>query len=125
MRVLYISGPIKGRDDWTREQNIRRAEEVALDVWTLGIVAVCPHALTRFYGNALPEAVWLRGDLELITRCDGVLAIDGWEYSTGARIEVRYAQDKGIPVFLSVGDVEQAWCQEERSRRQMELPGVN
>jgi hypothetical protein len=111
MKVLYISGPIKGRDDWSREQNVRRAEEIALEVWALGIVAVCPHAMTRFYGNdVLPEAIWLRGDLELLTRCDGVLAMERWEQSTGARIEVKYAQEKGIPVFVSVGEVEQAWC---------------
>jgi hypothetical protein len=124
MKVLYVSGPIRGRDDWTREQNVRRAEEIALEVWALGVVAIVPHVLTRFYGDSLPEQIWLRGDLELITRCDGVLLLEGWEHSTGARIEERFAREKGIEIFISVGEVEQAWCQEERGPRSVGLPGV-
>jgi hypothetical protein len=126
VKVLYISGPYRGRDAWAREGNVRRAEAVALEVWALGIAALCPHTMTRFYGNdVLPEAIWLAGDLELMTRCDGVLAMEGWLDSTGSRIEVRYAKERGIPVFLSVGEVEQTWGEQAGpTRLQLSLPGV-
>jgi nucleoside 2-deoxyribosyltransferase len=122
VKVLYISGPYRGKDAWAIERNIRRAEVIALEVWKLGVVALCPHTMTRFYQGALPDQMFLAGDLELMTRCDGVLAIDGWDESTGARIEVRYAKERGLPVFVSVGEVEHVWCRGEAGPNGTGLP---
>jgi len=122
MKVLYISGPYRGKDGWTTEQNIREAEALALEVWALGIVALCPHTMTRFYQDGtLPDHLFLRGDLELMTRCDGVLLSPRWQQSVGARIEMRWAKEKGLPVFVSVGEIEQTWGS-ERAGPQVSLP---
>jgi len=121
MKVLYIAGPYRSWDSWAREHNIRQAEAVALEVWALGIAAQCPHTMTRFYGDALPEAVFMAGALELMTRCDGVLALERWQASEGTRIEVRYAQERGIPVFFSLAEVEQEWGEKSRPRRRTQL----
>jgi hypothetical protein len=124
VKVLYIAGPYRGRDAWAIEYNIRRAEAVALEVWAMGIVALCPHTMTRFYQGALPEATWLAGDLELLKRCDGVLAIARWQESTGASIEVRYALERGLPVFYALSEIEEAWG-EEAGPVQLSLPFMN
>lgn len=102
MRVVYIAGPFRGPSAWDIEQNIRAAEELALEVWRLGAVALCPHTNTRFFQGAAPDEVWLKGDIEMLQRCDAVLLTKDWERSTGAKMERTIAISIGIPVFYSL-----------------------
>src|SRR3990167_5628921 len=102
MKVVYIAGPFRAPNSWAMEQNIRRAETLALEVWRKGAAAICPHTNTRFYQGAAPDEVWLNGDLEILRRCDAVLMVEGWERSQGAGAEGEYARRLGIPVFLSL-----------------------
>lgn len=37
VKVVYIAGPFRAATPWLVEANVRRAEEVALAVWRLGI----------------------------------------------------------------------------------------
>jgi len=106
VKVVYIAGPYRAPNAWEIEENIRRAERLALEVWKLGAAALCPHTNTRFFQGAADDAVWLDGDLELLKRCDAVLLVPGWHKSTGARAEVRVAESRGLPVFASVDDLE-------------------
>jgi len=97
--VVYVAGPYRGADAWEIEENIRRAERLSLDVWRLGAVALCPHTNTRFFQGALPDAMWLEGDLELLSRCDAVLLTPDWARSRGATLERAFAEERGIPIF--------------------------
>lgn len=108
MKVIYIAGPFRGNSSWDIEQNIRRAETLALEVWRLGAACLCPHTNTRFFQGAADDEVWLKGDLELLRRCDAVLMTDDWEKSSGARAEALFAARQSIPVFLSLGGLK-AW----------------
>lgn len=99
MKVIYVAGPFRGPNAWEIECNIRRAETLALEIWRLGAVALCPHTNTRFFQGAAPDNVWLDGDLELLCRCDAIALVDGWENSSGARKEVKLARELNIPVF--------------------------
>ena len=99
MRLVFIAGPYRGASAWEIEQNVRRAEALALEVWRLGAVAVCPHAMTRYYQDALPDDVWLRGMLELLGACHAVLLVPGWAESSGTRAEVARADTLGLHVF--------------------------
>jgi hypothetical protein len=106
MTVIYIAGPFRAPSAWGVEQNIRKAEEAALEVWRLGAAALCPHTNTRFFDGAAPDEVWLKGDLELLARCDALYAIPGWDNSSGARAEVAFAEERGMPVLTRLEDVE-------------------
>jgi nucleoside 2-deoxyribosyltransferase len=108
MRIVYIAGPFRGPSSWHIAQNIRRAEELALQVWKMGAAALCPHANTANFQGAAPDEVWLKGDLALLERCDAILMTTDWERSAGARAEHDFAKVKGIPVFYSTG-VLAAW----------------
>lgn len=108
MRVIYIAGKFRGSSSWDMEQNVRAAETLALEVWKLGAAALCPHANTRFFHGAAPDAVWLDGDIEMLNRCDALLTVDHWTHSAGATAEVSHAVSRGIPVFQSLGDLA-AW----------------
>lgn len=100
--VVYVAGPYRGANAWEIEENIRRAECLALNVWRAGAAAICPHANTRFFQGAAPDDVWLDGDLAILLKCDAVLMTHDWERSTGARAERQFAIDHEIPIFYEM-----------------------
>lgn len=99
MKVVYIAGPYRGPTHWAIEQNVRRAEAFALEVWKAGGAAICPHANTRFFQLELPDQRWLDGDLEILRRCDAIAVLHGWETSEGTRAEKTLARACGLPIF--------------------------
>lgn len=99
--VVYVAGPYRDRrGEYFVRQNIRKADAAAQWLWHLGAVALCPHKNTQAFGGMMDDSVFIEGDLELLRRCDAVLAIEGWNASEGASLEVAYATANGIPVFL-------------------------
>jgi len=111
MKVVYIAGPFRAGSAWEIELNVRRAEEAALQIWRMGMATLCPHTNTRFFQGAAADEVWLKGDLEMLSRCDAVLLVEGWERSEGAKAEAARARELGIPVFDNVRDLE-GWYDE-------------
>lgn len=109
MKVVYVAGPFLGRDSWEMENNIRRAEALALEVWRAGMACFCPHTNTRFFQGAADDSVWLDGDLAILEKCDAVLMTPDWERSSGARAEEQHAKARGIPVFYDIVSL-QAWA---------------
>ena len=100
-RVVYIAGPFRGANAWEIEQNIRRAEELALEAWKAGAAVLCPHTNTRHFGGVLPDEVWLAGDQEFVVRSNAVLTTPDWGRSFGATAEVALAREMQIPIFHS------------------------
>jgi hypothetical protein len=101
MKLIYIAGPFRGENSWEMEQNIRRAEALALEVWKMGAAAICPHANTRFFQGAAPDKNFLEGDLEILRRCDYILLTENWEISVGATAEREEAIRMKIPIFYA------------------------
>lgn len=101
MKVAYIAGPFRAENNWEIWQNIQVAATLALSVWKIGAVALCPHMNTFCFQGAAPDSVWLEGDLELVRRCDAILTTPDWQRSTGAQAEVDLARALGKPVFQS------------------------
>lgn len=102
MKVVYIAGPFRGASAWEVECNVRRAEERALEVWRLGAAALCPHTNTRYFDGAAADEVWLRGDLEMLSRCDALLLTPDYRRSSGATAERDHALAIGVPVFYDL-----------------------
>jgi hypothetical protein len=105
VRVVYIAGPYRAPNAWEIEQNIRRAEGLALEVWRAGAAAICPHANTRFFQGAAEDGLWLEGDLEILKRCDAILMTPNWTLSNGARAELACAMAHGIPAFYTLDEL--------------------
>lgn len=99
MKVAFVSGPYRAPTVQGIVQNIREAETVALGLWQFGFAAICPHKNTGLLDGAAPDEVWLRGDLEILRRCDLVVMLPRWEKSEGATKERDRALELGIPVF--------------------------
>lgn len=108
--VIYVAGPFRAENSWEIENNVRRAENLALEVWRGGMAAICPHTNTRFYQGAAPDNVWLEGDLLIIKRCDAVLLVPGWEGSSGTLAEIELAREHGIPVFKTLEELKK-WAE--------------
>jgi len=115
MKLVYIAGPFRGRDSWEMEENIRRAERLALKVWKLGIAALCPHTNTRFFQGAAADEVWIEGDLEMLRRCDAVMLTKDWARSVGAQAEHAEAVRLHLKVFREEEGLEklQLWMWED------------
>lgn len=107
MRVAYVAGPYRSNDGiWGESLNIVAARRVAVELWRMGFAVMCPHSNTAHMDGAMyPDdrhadaQVFLRGDLEILHRCDLLVTVPGWEQSTGARGEVAEAKASLIPVL--------------------------
>ena len=86
-------------------RNVRRSEDRALQLWRSGYDGLCPHTNPRLFQGAADDDVWLRGDVEMLKRCDAIALVDGWEQSDGARSELQVAQELGLDV-IDVGGLE-------------------
>ena len=98
MVVVYISSPYTIGDV---AMNVRRQLEMSDRLMTLGYCPVAP-LLTHFQHICFPRPYedWMRLDLEMISRCDVLLRMEG--ESVGADREVAHALSIGIPVVYSV-----------------------
>ena len=97
MKLIYIAGPYTADTIWGVVQNIRNAEQAALEYWRKGYAVICPHKNTALFDGAGPD--WLKGDLEMLRRCDALVRLPKWFGSEGARTEVREARLHNIPVW--------------------------
>ena len=118
MKIVFIAGPYFGDGKpETIQANIERAETYQVALANLGIGFFCPHNHThRFEIKAKQgEGFYRELDRDFIDRsADAVLAMPGWEASTGARSEIEFAKQKGLPIFYpkSQGDLDEviAWA---------------
>lgn len=99
MKVCYVAGPYRAPTMRGIVENIRRAEEVAVELWRMGYAVICPHKNTALLDGAAPDDVWLKGDLELLRRSDLVVLCEGWQHSLGACMEHEEAIRQGIQVY--------------------------
>jgi len=101
--IIYLAGPMRPKHDQTLEGNLRTAKAVALQLWSEGYAVICPHSNCDLpYADAVrlvPEEVWLKGDIEIISRCDAVVVLPDYQNSDGTMSEIKHALVKGIPVF--------------------------
>lgn len=112
MKVVYVAGPIRAENSWLRELNIRKAEMLALDAWKAGAAVICPHAMGRFYTDD-DYPMWIAGDLEIISRCDALLMVNGWDQSLGAKAERAEAMLLGKKICYSLDELIE-WLSDEK-----------
>ena len=105
MKIIFISGPYRSDTEYGVHKNIQNAEAVALRVWQLGHAAFCPHKNSAYFGGIAPDSAWLEGDIEIMRRCDAVCLVPGWEKSSGARAEIKLANEIGLPVYQTPEDI--------------------
>lgn len=103
MKIIFIAGPYFGNGDRANiEENIRHAEKYQIALANAQIPFFCPHNHTEHFEEkaAAPEDFYKEMDMEILQRAsDAILAIPGWEKSSGARAELQWAKKNNIPIF--------------------------
>lgn len=105
MKVLYVAGAYSSSDYKIRDAYIKKARDMAIRLWEMGFAVICPHLNTHLF-DEIEEAKGisynqiLEGDFELIKRCDGIVFLDNWMESEGAKKEFKIVITKSIPFFF-------------------------
>ena len=102
MKLVYISGPYRAKTINGIVENISQARKVALKYWQKGYAVICPHLNTALFDGGVSEKdadIWLKGDLEILKRCDIVVMMRGWELSEGACAEHQIAKEQGLEII--------------------------
>lgn len=104
---VYLSGSITAKDGYSVEENVASALKVFIQCMRLGLPAFCPQ-LTGAFPSAhadVPYETWMAYDFAVIDRCTHMLMLPRWQSSAGAVRELRYAQERGLPVCYSVTEL--------------------
>ncbi len=107
MIVVYVAGPLTtgacrpggSFNSWIFEQNVRRAEELAIQLTLAGFAAICVHSMARYAFGHIPETLAMEADFEIIRRCDALVLVEGWQVSKGTLAELQHARQLHMPVF--------------------------
>ena len=107
MKIVYVAGPFTADSTWEVEQNVRRAEQMGLEVARLGAMPLIPHTNTRFFHgvSGVSGSFWYRGTLELLLRSDAMVVCGDWESSKGSKAELAACDKHDIPFFWTLDDL--------------------
>lgn len=105
---IYVAGPYTAPDDAAVEANVRKAIDAGIAILKRGHYPFIPH-LTHFVDKRSAEVkaglrwedylVWDRAWLE---DCDALLFLG---HSTGADLELRWAEEAGKTVFRTLSEI--------------------
>lgn len=108
---IFVSGAY-GPHDLPVEQrlaNTMLAIDAARELIKLGHFPFCPH-LSHFvhegwgWEGSTPN-LWYSIDLEWLRCCQAILMLEGWEDSTGAKMEWVTAGVLGIPIYYDLAEI--------------------
>lgn len=97
--IVFVSGPYRARTIFGRALNIYRAWKASKQFWCAGHVPIVPHCNSAFQDGTADDAVFLKGDLEILRRCDAIYLLPNWKKSQGAKEEYRVAKELGLVVM--------------------------
>jgi len=102
--VIYVAGKYRGKTEREVFDNIIAARTVALKLWDRGYAVICPHTNSFFMGSMLSDEQFIKGDLEIVSRCDAIYMLRGWQQSEGAVKELRRAVELSMQVLYEEND---------------------
>jgi hypothetical protein len=88
---VYISGPIKGNDNYVDDFSKAESTLRSLGYKTVNPVTL-PHATDATYAD------YMRVDIIAMLDCDRIYLLRGWEQSQGAKLEFEVAAMCGMSV---------------------------
>lgn len=117
MKIVYIASPYTARPGHSVIGNVQKAQEHALALAALHIPFFCPVIHTAHFDRLLGDAdpgygYWMRYTMEMLARCDAVLAVPGWKDSNGCRLEIGWALAHHRPVFETLHELAE-WHEHE------------
>ena len=98
-KLVYIAGPYSADTPHGIYANIELARKYAEKYLKLGYAVICPHLNTAFMDGVISYEDFLAMDLEIIRRCDTVVAMPNWKSSKGAIGEIAFAKEQHIEII--------------------------
>ena len=104
LKIIFVAGPYFGDGSYNMiDQNIRDAEAFQIALVNRGIHCFCAHNHTNhFEVKAKASEIFYKAfDTEVLRiLCDAVLAMPRWKESSGARDEIKWAEENNVPIFF-------------------------
>ena len=100
---VYVAGPLTKGDTL---KNISTAIHAGNDLLKRGFIPFIPHlnSLWEIVCSEHPVSTWLEYDKQWIRACHALLRLEG--ESPGADGEVEFCNERNIPVFHRISDIE-------------------
>lgn len=93
--TVYLAGPMSGHEDY----NFPAFHRAARRLREFHIVVINP-AETAGGVKHMPREVYFQYDFAVIgAACDAIVVLPGWRNSTGAKAEVIFGKEIGIPIY--------------------------
>jgi len=99
MKLIYVAGKYRGKTEAEIFDNIIHARNAAYRLWEKGYAVICPHLNSAFMGNPAIDDHFIKGDLEILSRCDAIYMLRNWLDSDGARREFERASQLGEEIY--------------------------
>lgn len=98
MKLVYIAGPMTDIE----EHNHPAFEAATEKLEALGFEVISPH---RFFDGdtTRPRAEYMRHGIQLLTVCDAIYMLEGWDRSPGATLERRIAGELDLIFMYEAG----------------------
>lgn len=94
----YLAGKMTGLPNYGYDA----FAEVAAKLRGAGFEIASPHEIdydeTQYPRGTRPYKDYMKGGLDLLFECDGIILMDGWSTSVGARIELSIAEACGYDI---------------------------
>lgn len=99
---IYVSGPLTSSGNVL--ENLDRAMSAARALIAAGFAPFCPHLTYHVDPRGeYPHDLWMEIELPWVAVADALLRLPG--ESLGADLEVKAAEEAGIPVFTTIADL--------------------
>jgi len=99
MSLLYLAGKFRDTTCWRMICNVRRAEEVASELWQCGYAVLSPHLNHGVFQGMVDEGVIMAACMIMVDRSDGVVVIENWDNSEVAQLDFVVVSKRGIVVI--------------------------
>lgn len=96
LKKVYISGPITGTKDYL--ERFERIEN-ELPLIHQGVEVINPAKVNANLPESTTWEEYMRMSLCMLSMCDGIYMMEGWQQSRGATLEYAYAKGMGITVL--------------------------
>lgn len=98
-KLLYVAGAYSGNTT----ENIKKAEEVSINLIRNGFHVVTPHKNTSGYEKYEDETItyktWINMDLDILSRCDAIYVMQNSHNSNGTKKEIEHAKKLNMPII--------------------------